>query len=145
MKDYKAIGLTMIQFTLIFLMLWSMPWICSNLLLLVIEAIGFLIAFGAIFEMNKSKLNISPTPRENATLIKSGIYHWVRHPMYLSLFLIFMPLLIENCSILNLCLFTLFSINILIKLHYEEFLLRQFFAEYSDYQKKTWKIIPYLY
>ena len=145
MKDNKASVLTIIQYSTLVLMMWMMPWFNSNLLLIVIEIFGFVIAGLALYEMNKSKINISPTPRKGAFLVRTGVYSAIRHPMYSSLLLIFIPILITNFSILNLIIFSVFFVNIILKLTYEEQLLRVFFSDYEAYTLKTYRIIPLIY
>ena len=145
MKDYKALALTIIQYSTLVLMMWEMPWFNSNIFLIVIELFGFTIAALALLEMNKSKINISPTPREGAFLVQTGVYSKIRHPMYTSLLLIFIPILITNYSELNLIIFMVFFINIILKLTYEESLLKSFFSDYEAYTLKTNRIIPFIY
>lgn len=144
-KDYKAFFLTLIQYTTLPLMMWMMTWFAENLLLLIIQLLGLIVASWAIFEMQKSKINIAPTPREGATLVDTGIYKWIRHPMYTSLLMVFIPMIIENQTTINLALFLFFAINLILKLEYEETLLVQFFPNYQDYKKRSFKIIPYIY
>ena len=143
--SFRAFLLTFIQYTTLPFMLWEMTWFCSNIVLLTLELLGLFIASWAIWEMQKSKLNIAPTPRKNAFLVDTGIYKWIRHPMYTSLLLVFVPMLAENINFLNISVFTVFIINLIFKLHHEEKLLLVFFEEYSEYKKKTWKMIPYIY
>ena len=146
MKDYKALILTIIQYSTLAIMMWQMPWFNSNsIILLIIEFIGFIVAALALYEMNKSKINISPTPRNGAFLVRTGIYSVIRHPMYSSLLLIFTPILISNYSVINTVVFIIFFINIILKLTYEEKLLFVFFEDYKEYASITKRIIPLIY
>ena len=146
MKDNKALVLTLIQYSTLAIMMWQMPWFNSTwLILLLIEFLGFIIAALALYEMNKSKINISPTPRKDAFLVRTGVYSIIRHPMYSSLLLIFVPILISNYTISNLIIFTIFFINIILKLTYEEKLLKVFFKDYPEYAAETKRIIPFIY
>ena len=146
MKDYKALILTIIQYSTLVIMMWRMPWFnSSSIILLIIEFIGFSVAAFALYEMNKSKINISPIPRKGAFLVRTGIYSEIRHPMYSSLLLIFIPILISNYSVINTVIFIIFFINIILKLSYEEKLLEVFFIDYSIYASKTKRIIPFIY
>lgn len=47
----------------------------------VFALIGLLIVFIAIIQLNKN-LTPFPTPKENGTLIQTGLYKFVRHPIY---------------------------------------------------------------
>ena len=144
-KDYKAFFLTLIQYTTLPLMMWLMHWFSINPILLVIQVLGLIVASWAIFEMQKSKINIAPTPRKGATLVDTGIYKWIRHPMYTSLLMVFIPMVIENYTIINLAIFLFFAINLILKLEYEETLLVKFFPNYQEYQQRSFKVIPLIY
>ena len=145
-KDYKAFLLTFIQYSTLPLMMWRMTWFSHYTFLVVLQLVGLFIASWAIWVMQRSKLNISPTPRKGAILITNGIYKWIRHPMYTSLLLTFIPMILSNnYNALNSLTFAVFFINLILKLEYEEILLSSFFKEYKNYQSQSWKIIPYLY
>jgi len=143
--DYKAFTLTFIQYTTLLLMLWRMNWLCSNLELKLLQLLGFFVVIWAVFEMRKSKLNITPSPKKGASLINSGIYKVLRHPMYTSLLLTFTPMIIENYNLVNFLIFITFTLNLILKLEYEEVLLKRFFKNYAIYQTKSWRIIPFIY
>ena len=65
--------------------------------------------------------------------------------MYLSLLLVFVPMLIFHGSVVGWIVFGVFFINLILKLTYEEQLLLQTFDRYKDYQLNTWRIIPWIY
>ena len=144
-KDYKATILTFIQYVTLPLMMWKMTWFCSNSYLFAIQFAGLVIAIWALWKMNESKISISPIPREGSILVDTGVYSVIRHPMYTSLLLVFIPMLSENLSSFNISLFILFFVNLILKLEYEETLLLKYFDTYTNYQSKTQKIIPYFY
>ena len=144
-ENYKSLILTFIQYTGIILLMWFMPWFAKSPLLLFVQIFGILIALWALFIMNKSKLNITPTPKKDAILIDYGIYKYIRHPMYLSLLLIFTPVLIENFNFVNITIYFIFTINLILKMLYEESLLKLYFKGYSEYMKKTKRLIPFIF
>ena len=147
MKDVKASLLTIVQYVSLAVMMWKMPWFNSSCkILLGIEILGFIIAFLGLYEMKKSsKINISPTPLKGAFLVRTGIYSIIRHPMYTSLLLIFTPVLISNYNLFNLVVFVIFAVNLILKLSYEEILLKQFFKDYKAYSETTKRIIPFIF
>lgn len=78
------------------------------------------------------------------TLIKSGIYNRLRHPIYLGNLLSFLaiPLIFSSGGGLLIILFTTIPALIYrIKIE-EEFLLRHFGKEYKEYMDKTNRILP---
>jgi protein-S-isoprenylcysteine O-methyltransferase Ste14 len=86
-----------------------------------------------------------PCPKDNAVLIQTGLYQYVRHPIYfgvlmaaLAWLLIFPGLYVLAYSI---CLFLLFDI----KARREEVWLAERFSSYKDYQARVKKLIPGIY
>jgi protein-S-isoprenylcysteine O-methyltransferase Ste14/rhodanese-related sulfurtransferase len=84
-------------------------------------------------------------PRRSGTLTTTGVYRWVRHPMYTGAITIFAGYILYFGSYLSVPLWLAFSILYLIKSVKEERILANRFPEYADYQKRTWKFIPFVY
>lgn len=140
-----SIILTIIQYTTLTALLYLLTWMSSNIFLMIIQVIGFTVAIWAVLEMNKGKINIAPTIRKNASLITSGPYKLVRHPMYLSLILSLTPTIISHYNQTIIIIFAVFLINLYIKMMFEERLLKNYFTDYSEYMKKSWRLVPYVY
>lgn len=120
-------------------------FICKSLILLVLEVSAVLLGAWAIVVMRFSNLTVMPEPKSTSKLLKRGPYAIIRHPMYTSILLICLCLLIDQFSFLRLAVFLLLVVNQVIKLNYEESLLLQQFDDYKNYRKSTWKIIPFVY
>jgi protein-S-isoprenylcysteine O-methyltransferase Ste14 len=122
--------------------LYLSPWMANGFALQFIECSGFALAVWALTTMTKSKLNIAPQPRKNATLVTSGPYAIIRHPMYTSLILAFTPLIISYWDKDRFILLMVLYANLLLKLLFEESLLRSYFDNYEEYMKRSWRMIP---
>lgn len=72
----------------------------------------------------------------------SGMYRWVRHPLYAAYVIMYLGYLVNNQSLYNVAV-TVFGIAFLImRIHYEEDLLIQQ-ADYRHYVNRTrWRLIP---
>jgi protein-S-isoprenylcysteine O-methyltransferase Ste14 len=110
-----------------------------------VEVFGVIIGVWSVWLMNRSVLSVYPEPNEGIKLIQSGPYKIIRHPMYASLFLVFVPMVIANASTINLIVLLVFTINQILKLLYEEQLLRKTTKGYSQYMQSTWRIIPFIF
>lgn len=107
-----------------------------------IEFLGIALAVWALVTMNKSKLNIAPQPRKNARLVTSGPYAIIRHPMYASIILAITPLIISHWDINRFAFLMFLYVNLILKLLFEESLLRSCFDGYEEYMKRSWRVIP---
>ena len=83
--------------------------------------------------------NLSPFPRPivNGNLTTSGIYSFIRHPMYYSLILISFGFFITKLSFYHLCLTISLALIIKFKIILEEKFLNKKFKNYFIYTDKV--------
>ena len=86
-----------------------------------------------------------PKPRENATLVRHGIYAHVRHPLYTSVMLLSLGwgLIWESWPACVAAL--LLAVFLDAKARWEEIWLREKFPDYSAYQEQAGRFFPWLY
>lgn len=85
---------------------------------------------------------ISSRPPERSHLVVTGLYRWVRHPIYSAgLFFIWLtPVMTVNL----LTLYAAATVYIILGAYYEERkLLREFGVAYADYRASTPMFLPY--
>jgi protein-S-isoprenylcysteine O-methyltransferase Ste14 len=133
-----------LQFAGIALLIFSESPIAKGYLIIP-EAAGILLAIWAVWVMRRSKLTAMPEPHPDGKIIANGPYSIIRHPMYASLFLVFIPLVISYPSAGRIIILIIFTVNQIAKLLYEEKLIQKMYPEYDAYAKKTWRIIPILF
>ena len=102
-------------------------------LLIIISSIVMLIAIKDL----GSNLSPFPKPIVNGNLITSGIYRFIRHPMYYSLILISLGVFIINLSFYYLCLTISLTLVIKFKIILEEQYLNNKFKNYLSYKDKV--------
>ena len=83
---------------------------------------------------------------EKHTLITNGIYKTIRHPGYLSDFMIFIGIALALGNlILMIIIPVLFFPAYIYRIHVEEKMLLEVFGErYSEYRKKSKRLIPFI-
>lgn len=140
----KAKLFVLLQFLLLILLFYrcgvfaSWPW-------LVIQLLGSLLGVWAILQFEFKDLAVSPVPKSQAKLIRSGPYQWIRNPMYLSVLLWCLPLALEARSLVSGLLFLCLVVLMVMKLNYEESLLKAHYAGFDAYRKGSKKLIPFIY
>ncbi len=88
----------------------------------------------------------SPEPRTDSSLVTTGIYSIIRHPMYLSLIALGIGWSFIWMSMAALVASIVFAVFLDRKARLEEELLcERFPVEYKEYMKKTWRFIPGIY
>ncbi len=133
------------QFTLIGLLIWGSVSFKLSVISLVFISISFLLAVWAVVSMKESKLRISPIPAKEARMIINGPYRVIRHPMYTSIIIGMIGLLIIHFSIIRLIMFLVLIVVLIIKLNWEEKMLLEKFSGYKNYRERTNKLIPFIY
>jgi protein-S-isoprenylcysteine O-methyltransferase Ste14 len=80
-------------------------------------------------------------------LITSGLYHYIRHPVYLGFLILFSGYSVALGSIIMMVIITgVFLLLFIKRMNLEEkLLLSQFGDEYLNYMKRTKRLIPFLY
>ncbi len=141
----KSYLLVAIQFICIFLLFanTNIAELQGSTMLLFI--LGVVVGIDAVWEMKKSKLRVTPDVASGATLVTSGIYQYIRHPMYTGLLLCCLSLIIANTTQFRILIFGILVIDLLYKLTYEEQLLQKHFPTYKEYMKHTKRLIPFVY
>ncbi len=137
--------LVILQFTLIAAIVQYCDFPFYNPLLSFIGILGGVVGFLAIFTMKLNNIRVQPIPKPDAELITSGIYNYIRHPMYSSVLLLMLPFVLHSMETISLLLYCLLATTLIVKLHYEERLLEQKFPSYSDYKKQTYRLIPFIF
>ncbi len=108
---------------------------------LVLSGLGFLFILTALLQLN-TNLSPFPKPKNNATLITSGIYKYVRHPIYSGiLFALFFLALYFN-SFYKLGIVLLLVLLFRYKSNYEEEQLCLKYPNYRDYRQNTGRFFP---
>jgi protein-S-isoprenylcysteine O-methyltransferase Ste14 len=102
---------------------------------------GGLLSVIAYLSLNTS-FGISPAIRKIKT---SGLFKFVRHPIYLSYIIMYIGYINLSFSIYNTIILVTLVIFIILRIHYEEKLLLSD-SEYQSYAKKVrHRLIPYIF
>jgi len=90
-------------------------------------------------------LSIFPRPIDDGTLVQSGLYRLVRHPIYLGVILAALGWSLFRTSVLALLLTLILFIFFDRKAAREEIWLAQKYPEYAEYRHRVRKLIPWVY
>jgi protein-S-isoprenylcysteine O-methyltransferase Ste14 len=129
----------------------GLPLVSSSSLATILQSCGIAIGLLACLIMAIAVINLGknltplPCPKEGAVLVQSGLYRFVRHPIYFGVLLAALAWLLifpgAYVRAYSIGLFVLFDI----KARREEVWLVESFPEYQDYQLKVKRLIPGIY
>ncbi len=145
-KDSNEIILVILQFIIIlfhFIKLEFIPNIEIMQVSTIFKYIGISIIIIAsivmLIAIKDLGRNLSPFPRPitSGKLVTSGIYSFIRHPMYYSLIIISLGVFITKFSFYYLCLTISLGLVIKLKIILEEQYLNNKFKNYFHYKNKV--------
>ncbi|HVO72101.1 MAG TPA: isoprenylcysteine carboxylmethyltransferase family protein [Aggregatilineaceae bacterium] len=111
---------------------------------LVLGAVGLLLAFSGMLGLG-SNLSIFPRPKDNATLVQTGAYGVVRHPIYAGLIIGAVGWALLNVSLVTLIYAGILLVFFDVKSRREERWLTEKFPDYAAYRTRVRKLIPFVY
>lgn len=123
-------------------------WSSVPLWLVIVASLLFLVGYGMYAEVLRENAYLSRTVevQENQTVISTGLYGIVRHPMYLSTLFMFLPLPLILGSFWGLIPFALYPIVTVIRILNEEKVLTDGLEGYAKYKTKVkYRLIPFIW
>jgi len=113
-----------------------------------LSSVLFLIGYGTYAEVMRENAYLSRIVevQQNQTVISTGLYRVVRHPMYLATLLMFLPLPLILGSFWGLIPFALYPVLLVVRILNEENLLTAGLDGYAEYKAKVrYRLIPFLW
>lgn len=111
-------------------------------------AVVFLIAYALYAEVLRENTYLSRTieVQENQTVVDTGLYGIVRHPMYAVTLLLFLTMPLILGSLISFIIFLVYPLIIAKRIKNEEMVLERDLAGYSEYKTKVkYRMIPFIW
>ena len=98
-----------------------------------------------VISLLKEKAKPDSNFENTSVLVKSGLYGYIRHPLYLSIFLLGTGVMLKQPGMLQLILGAVNLVAVYITARIEEKeMIARFGEEYKEYMKETRMFIPFL-
>lgn len=124
---------------------WPAPWTGIGLLLgLFLGLVGGLLGLTGLRSLGQN-LTAVPHPLDDGQLVTGGAYRFVRHPIYSGIILAAFGFGLTINGFLTLLYGVVLFLFFDIKSRREEKWLVEKYADYSAYQKRARKLIPFIY
>ena len=123
-------------------------WSRMPLWVVIAASAVFLLAYGLYAEVLRENAYLSRTVKVEAgqTVVDTGLYGLVRHPMYMATLLLFLAMPLVLGSWYALIAFAFYPAIIIVRLRDEEALLTRELAGYAEYKKKVkYRLIPFIW
>lgn len=123
-------------------------WSCVPAWVVIVASILFLSAYGLYAEVMRENAWLSRTVKveQGQTVVDTGLYGVVRHPMYAVTILLFLMIPLVLGSWYALMAFAFYPAIIIARLQDEEDLLTRELPGYCEYKQKVkYRLIPYIW
>ncbi len=124
---------------------WAAPWSTIGVVVgLLLGVIGAILVISGLLSLGQN-LTAVPRPKENGSMVASGAYRVVRHPIYSGIIIgSFGWALLQNGLLTLVYAFILFFFFD-IKSRREELWLFEKYDGYAQYQQQIKKLLPFIY
>ena len=114
----------------------------------IVATVLFLLAYLMYAEVLRENTFLSRTieVQENQTVVSTGLYGIVRHPMYSATVVLFLAMPLVLGSLISFVVFLAYPLLIAKRIRNEEQVLEEGLPGYREYKEKVrWRMIPYIW
>ena len=114
----------------------------------IVATVLFLLAYLMYAEVLRENTFLSRTieVQENQTVVDTGLYGIVRHPMYSATLILFLSMPLVLGSLISFVVFMAYPLIIAKRIRNEEQVLEAGLPGYKEYKQKVrWRLIPYIW
>ena len=127
---------------------YRFEWIIFPNAIIIISSIIFLISYILYAEVLRENEFLSRTieVQENQTVVDTGLYGIVRHPMYVVTIFLFLSMPLVLGSIISFLIFLIYPALIIKRIKNEEKFLEKNLQGYTEYKQKVkYRLIPFVW
>jgi len=136
--------LVSLQFVIILLLMMRNTSVFFQIIPLCIFISGLALGLYALLHNQPTNINIIPDIKDNAVLVTTGAYAYIRHPMYFAVIVMMLGVVLSNFNFMSLFLYILLIVVLFLKAKKEEILWMEKSEEYKNYMQRSKRIIPFI-
>jgi protein-S-isoprenylcysteine O-methyltransferase Ste14 len=104
-----------------------------------------LLVIALAFASLRSAIQIAPEPKPGAQLVETGVYKYLRHPIYSGIIFCVVGLFLRQPTVWMAIAVAMVIIFLFFKARLEEKLLLSVYPGYATYRSRTWGLLPGLH
>ena len=143
-NEYYPNILVTLQFGIIGLMVLFARHFFASPYPMIVFVVGATLGVWALRHNQLGNFNVQPKLKENAQLITTGIYGYIRHPMYLSVIVMMLSMVVAYPTLLEIVLFGTLILVLWLKARREEALWSSHDEAYESYREKSKFFLPFI-
>ena len=141
---WSLVGAQFVLLILLGFLPWGSLWqrgIDTLVLGLTLVALGGVLAVVAGTGLGRA-LTPTPVPRDSAELTTTGVYGFVRHPLYSGLLVLGLGLVVIGASWLHVLAWVALLVLLAAKARVEEWMLLERYDGYAQYAARVGRLVP---
>jgi protein-S-isoprenylcysteine O-methyltransferase Ste14 len=143
-KDYLYVSIQFVLFAAYMLPIRFVEWMVAPIAKwfgLGVAVLGLLIDLLAFLQLN-TNLSPYPTPKAGGELVQTGLYAYIRHPIYTGILLLTFGYAIHEVSDYKILVSIALLVLFYFKTSYEEKRLEAVYPEYPAYRQRVGRFLP---
>lgn len=143
-KDYLYVTIQFLLFGAYILPIRFIDWPMSPIATWVgfgLACLGLVVDVLAVLQLN-TNLSPYPSPKAGAELVQSGLYAYVRHPIYTGILLLTFGYALHETSVYKILISFGLLMLFYFKTRYEEQRLLAVYPQYRDYRQRVGRFLP---
>ena len=142
MKRIANFALPILILAILYLMITG-NFFSSSSFVIAAQVLALALMIWARRSFQSGQFSTNAEPKEG-TLMSNGPYRFIRHPMYAASLLLSWSSILGHLSTITMIIGLIITLNIANRIGVEEQYLREHFPDYTEYARKTKRILPYL-
>jgi protein-S-isoprenylcysteine O-methyltransferase Ste14 len=138
-----SIGATIVLTVAVVSLLLRRSLFARGVIPIVLQAVAALLMLWARISFGRRSFHAGANPTPGG-LVTTGPYRWVRHPIYAAILLFMWAGVAAHGSILSVLTGLVATAATTVRIVAEEELVVETYPEYSEYARRTKRIIPFL-
>lgn len=109
-----------------------------------LQVAAFVLMIWARLTFGRRSFHYAANPTEGG-LVTTGPYRFLRHPIYAAILLFVWTGIATNLSPVSVALGLVVTAMLFLRMVFEESLVRRRYPEYTDYARRTKRVVPFLF
>jgi len=143
--DYKSILLTAVEYLCILMIFITGDLLPLSFIAIVILVLAIFLGLWSLWTMFIKKFRITNKISSDSRIVAKGPYKFIRHPLYSSLLLILLTIVLNHFTFIRLILWLILLTVVFAKLMYEERSIIKRNTDYLIYKRGTKRLLPFIY
>ena len=121
------------------------PVFTKNIILLFFQVVAIFVILWTLWTIKVDNFSLNKKKSDTRRLIPKGPYKIVRNPIYSSILILVVSMVVNSFSVFRLIVLIVFIISLILTVMIFDRDLHRKFSDYSLYKQRTYRLIPFIF